>query len=202
MDSSQSSGVDRSRAFAAGSASDADSIPAQGVSRTPPEDAVAGVLRLWAEVHPELDTEPIGVLGRINRCAALLQHVTDAPLGDAGLTRPEFDILSALRRVGAEMTPGRLARETFASPAAVTKRVRGLADRGLVTRRADGRDRRVAHIGLADEGRELVDRVLPQQLSYERALLSGLPPGDRAELAAILGDLLLLLEGRLGSLGH
>ncbi|RDI51740.1 DNA-binding MarR family transcriptional regulator [Nocardia mexicana] len=172
------------------------------VGRRPSEDAVAGVLRQWAGVHPDLDTEPVAVIGRINRCAALLQQVTDAPLGRADLTRPEFDILCALRRVGAELTPGRLARETFASPAAVTKRVRGLENRGLVSRRIDGRDRRVAHLGLTDAGRELVDRVLPQQLSYEHNLLSGLPANERAELAAILGDLLLMLEGRLGGLEH
>ncbi|GAB2721784.1 hypothetical protein GCM10027089_52150 [Nocardia thraciensis] len=163
---------------------------------------MAGVLRQWASVHPGLDTEPVAVIGRINRCAALLQQVTDAPLGQADLTRPEFDILCALRRVGAELTPGRLARETFASPAAVTKRVRGLEDRDLVSRRIDARDRRVAHLGLTDAGRGLVDRVLPQQLSYEHNLLSGLPAGARAELAAILGDLLLVLEGRLGGLEH
>jgi len=166
---------------------------------TPPEDAVAGVLRQWAVVHPDMDLAPVAVLGRINRCAALLQRVTDAPLGAAELSRPEFDLLLALRRVGGELTPGRLARETFASPAAVTKRVRALEQRGLVARRIDGRDRRVAHLTLTDAGRDLVDHVFPQQLSYEHSLLSRLPDDERSELARILGDLLLLLEGQLGS---
>lgn len=166
------------------------------------EDAVAGVLRQWEVVHPELNLGPIAVLGRLNRCAALLQRVTDAPLGTAELSRPEFDILGALRRVGGELTPGRLARETFASPAAVTKRVRGLETRGLVERRVDDRDRRVAHLTLTDAGRELIDRLFPQQLSYEDALLSRLPGVERDELARILGDLLLLLEGQLGSIDY
>jgi DNA-binding MarR family transcriptional regulator len=166
------------------------------------EDAVAGVLRQWAGVRPDMDLAPIAVLGRINRCAALLQRVTDAPLGGADLSRPEFDLLSALRRVGGELTPGRLARETFASPAAVTKRVRALEQRGLVARRADARDRRVAHLTLTDAGRDLIDRIMPQQLSYERSLLSRLPEGEQADLARILGDLLLLLEGQLGGLDY
>ncbi|WP_228818243.1 MarR family winged helix-turn-helix transcriptional regulator [Nocardia transvalensis] len=166
------------------------------------EDAVAGVLRQWARVRDDLDTEPVAIIGRINRCAALFQRVTDAPLGRADLSRPEFDLLCAMRRLGEDLTPGRLARETFASPAAVTKRVRALEERGLVARRIDGRDRRVAHLALTDAGTELVDRVLPQQLSYEKALLSDLPEAERAELARILGDLLLLMEGRLGGLDH
>ncbi|KZM70566.1 MarR family winged helix-turn-helix transcriptional regulator [Nocardia terpenica] len=169
---------------------------------SPAEDAVAGVLRQWADTHPNLDLGPIAILGRLNRCAALLQRVTDAPLGRENLSRPEFDILCALRRVGGELTPGRLARETFASPAAVTKRVRGLEDRGLVTRRSDRRDRRVTHLGITDTGRTLIDRLLPQQLSYEHALLSGLPEPERDNLARILSDLLLMLEGRLGGLDH
>lgn len=54
----------------------------------------------------------------------------DARVGSAELSRPEFDILTALRRIGGEVPPGCLARETFATPAAVTKRVRGLETRG------------------------------------------------------------------------
>lgn len=164
------------------------------------EDAVAAVLRQWQDACPDLDFGPVAVIGRLNRCAALLQQVTETPLGHEGLTRPEYDILTALRRVGGELTPGRLARETFASGAAVTKRIKLLEERGLVARRPDGRDRRVCHLRLTEEGRELVDRLLPQQLSYETGLLSGLPDSSREELADILSELLLLLEGRLGAL--
>ncbi|MCQ4084888.1 MarR family transcriptional regulator [Streptomyces sp. RB6PN25] len=164
------------------------------------EDAVATVLRQWEQAYPGLDLAPVAVLGRLGRCTALLQQVTDAPLGREELSRPEFEILCALRRVGGELTPGRLARETFASGAAVTKRIRRLEQRGLVARRADARDRRVAHLTLTDAGRTLIDRVLPEQLAYEKSLLSGLTEERREELAGILGELLLLLEGQLGGI--
>ncbi|MBF6145603.1 MarR family winged helix-turn-helix transcriptional regulator [Nocardia nova] len=164
------------------------------------DDAVAEVMRQWARAAPELDLRPIAVIGRITRCAALLQQVADAPLGDEELARPEFDILLALRRVGGELTPGRLARETFASPAAVTKRLRGLEERGLVGRRADTRDRRVSHIALTADGRALIDRLVPRQLAYEAGLLSGLPDDDQRELARILADVLVRWEGRFGGL--
>lgn len=164
------------------------------------EDAVAVVLRQWQAVLPGIDLAPIAVIGRLNRCAALLQQATDAPLGHEDLSRPEYDVLIALRRVGMELTPGRLARETFASGAAVTKRVRQLEQRGLVARRPDARDRRVAHLSLTEQGRELVDRLLPAQLAYERTLLEGLTEERRQELADVLGEFLVLLEGRLGGL--
>lgn len=164
------------------------------------EDIVARVLRQWQQVHPGLDIAPMAVIGRLNRCAALLQQATDAPLVREGLTRAEFDILGTLRRTGRELTPGQIARETFASGAAVTKRLRILEDRALVARRPDDRDRRVAHLSLTDEGRELIDRLIPHQLGYEQALLEGLCTARQAELAETLAELLVLLEGRLGGL--
>lgn len=163
-------------------------------------DTVAAVVRQWQAVHPGLDTGPMEIIGRINRCAALLQQAEDAPLRRAGLSRPEFDLLGALRRTGHELTPGELARETFSSGAAVTKRLKQLTERGLVERRGDTRDRRVAHLRLTDAGRELVDGILPAQLAYETAALSGLDAPGQGELAALLGELLAQLEGRLGVL--
>ncbi|MFJ1970115.1 MarR family winged helix-turn-helix transcriptional regulator [Streptomyces sp. NPDC087903] len=164
------------------------------------DDTVAAVVRQWQTVRPELDTGPMEIIGRINRCAALLQQAEDAPLRRAGLSRPEFDLLGALRRTGHELTPGDLARETFSSGAAVTKRLKVLTERGLVERRGDTRDRRVAHVRLTDAGRDLVDGILPEQLAYETAVLSGLDPTRQDELAGLLGGLLGQLEGRLGAL--
>ena len=164
------------------------------------EDVVAGVLRQWENAYPGLETGPIAVIGRLNRCSALLQQGGGGPLTREGVTRPEFEILGALRRVGHELTPTQLARESFASGAAVTKRVRSLEERGLITRRIDERDRRVAHLSLTRSGHDLVDRLYPELLTYDKALLSGLTPGQQGELAEALSRLLLALEGSAGRL--
>ena len=171
----------------------------QGAAATEPLDIVSTVVRQWQAVHPDIDTGPMEIIGRINRCAALLQQAEDAPLRHAGLTRAEFDLLGTLRRTGRELTPGDLARETFASGAAVTKRLKTLTERGLVERRGDTRDRRVAHVRLTDAGRDLVDGILPVQLAYEPSVLSGIDPEHRDELSALLAGLLSRLEGRLGA---
>jgi len=163
-------------------------------------DTVSAVVRQWQAVHPGLDTGPMEIIGRVNRCAALLQQAEDAPLRRAGLSRAEFDLLGALRRTGHELTPGDLARETFSSGAAVTKRLKQLTERGLVERRGDTRDRRVAHLRLTDAGREIVDGILPEQLAYETAVLSVLDPLRQGELAGLLGELLGQLEGRPSAL--
>nr|WP_234436973.1 MarR family winged helix-turn-helix transcriptional regulator [Streptomyces sp. NBRC 110468] len=163
-------------------------------------DTVAAVVRQWQTVRPDLDTGPMEIIGRVNRCAALLQQAEDAPLRRAGLSRAEFDLLGALRRTGHELTPGELARETFSSGAAVTKRLKQLTERGLVDRRVDTRDRRVAHLRLTDAGRDLVDGIMPEQLVYESAVLSALDDDRQGELADLLGELLSRLEGRMRAL--
>ncbi|MFE7644837.1 MarR family winged helix-turn-helix transcriptional regulator [Streptomyces phaeoluteigriseus] len=163
-------------------------------------DTVASVVRQWQAVRPELDTGPMEIIGRVNRCAALLQQAEDAPLRRAGLSRAEFDLLGALRRTGHELTPGELARETFSSGAAVTKRVKQLTERGLVERRGDTRDRRVAHLRLSEAGRALVDGIMPEQLAYESAVLAALDADRQDELAGLLGELLSRLEGHMQAL--
>ncbi|GAA0849259.1 MarR family winged helix-turn-helix transcriptional regulator [Streptosporangium amethystogenes subsp. fukuiense] len=162
------------------------------------EDIVAQVMRQWRGVHPGLDTAPMAVIGRLNRCSLLIQQAADAPLREHGLTRSEFDILGALRRLDRELTPSQIARETFASGAAVTKRLRFLEERGLVARRPDDRDGRVSHLSLTGQGRTLIDRMLPEQVDYDASLLAGLAVERQRELAELLGELLLLLEGRPG----
>ncbi|WP_264933853.1 MarR family winged helix-turn-helix transcriptional regulator [Streptomyces sp. A012304] len=166
-----------------------------GPATAPGADTVSAVVRQWHVVRPDLDTGPMEIIGRVNRCAALLQQAEDAPLRRAGLSRPEFDVLGALRRTGHELTPSELARETFSSGAAVTKRLKVLTERGLVERRSDTRDRRVAHLRLTDAGRDLVDTIMPEQLAYERAVLAALDGERQGELAELLGELLSRLEG-------
>ncbi|GAA1928407.1 MarR family transcriptional regulator [Streptomyces durmitorensis] len=190
----------RGASGADGPATSPTSSPAGAAGSAPgaPRDTVAAVVRQWQAVRPDIDTGPMEVIGRINRCAALLQQAEDAPLRRVGLTRPEFDLLGALRRTGHELTPGELARETFSSGAAVTKRLKQLQERDLVDRRADTRDRRVSHVGLTATGRELVDSILPDQLAYETVVLAGLDENGQGQLSDLLGELLAQLEGRLG----
>ncbi|WP_129840965.1 MarR family transcriptional regulator [Streptomyces sp. RFCAC02] len=175
--------------------------PQAGAGRPPRDgagdDTVAVVVRQWRSVLPGIDTAPMELIGRVNRCAALLQQAEEAPLRRAGLTRAEFDLLGALRRTGHDLSPGDLVRETFSSGAAVTKRVRQLQERGLLRRRGDTHDRRAALVSLTDEGRALVDRLMPEQLAYERSILGGLDEAAQRELCEGLGELLGRLEGRI-----
>jgi DNA-binding MarR family transcriptional regulator len=68
----------------------------------------------------------------------------------------------------------------------MTNRVDKLSARGLVERGPDPTDRRGVLVRLTDVGRITVDSAMADLLSTERALLAGLTPRDRRELASLL----------------
>ncbi|RCW44517.1 DNA-binding MarR family transcriptional regulator [Halopolyspora algeriensis] len=156
----------------------------------------------WHEVRPDLDTTSIDVIGRVLRAAAVLRRRLDATFAEEGLNRAEFDLLCALRRTGAPVTPGRLNELTVSSGAATTKRVQQLTERGLLERTSDERDRRSARIALTDQGRDVIDRAFPRNLEAERQLLSALSAHQRESLAGGLAELLHALEGTTAPVGR
>ncbi|MFC7340056.1 MarR family winged helix-turn-helix transcriptional regulator [Saccharopolyspora griseoalba] len=157
-------------------------------------DVVGRISAQWRERYPDLDLSPIEVAGRVRRLGVLAGNLPDRVVGDARLTRVEFEVLSALHRAGGAMRPSRLTRETLSSGAATTKRLAKLAEEGLITRSTSGHDRREVDVRLTDRGREIVERVFPAQVEWERELLAPLDEGERAQLADLLAKVLEPLD--------
>ncbi|WP_157157000.1 MULTISPECIES: MarR family transcriptional regulator [unclassified Diaminobutyricimonas] len=148
----------------------------------------------WAQIAPELETEPAGIVGRIMRIAHVIELRSERVLEDLGVTRSEFDILSLLVRTGRPMTPSELATQALCSAAGVTKRLKKLVDSGMVTREANPSDGRGALITLTDKAREKMIPILQAVLDAEADLISVIPPEEREPLAAQLRTLLSSLE--------
>lgn len=151
-------------------------------------DHVARIQAQWARERPDVDTSPMGIVGRLHRVADALHAELRPVFAEAGLSDGEFDLLATLRRAGApyELTPTQIAASTMVTSGAVTKRVDRLAAAGLVERapsREDGRSRRVR---LTERGRALVDELLPRHVANEERLLAALPADDRARLQHLL----------------
>ncbi|HVV13547.1 MarR family transcriptional regulator [Amycolatopsis sp.] len=160
-------------------------------------DLIDRVRRQWEEVHPELDTTGMAVVGRVLRLASLIRRDTDDLLAGHELNRAEFDMMCALRR-NSVLNPGQISREMLSSGAAITKRLDRLTKLGLVSRAASARDRRVVQVRLTDKGVALIDDLLPRQLQAERNALTNLSEPERAELATLLGTMLQTVEGMSG----
>lgn len=163
------------------------------MNRTP--DLIDAAREQWSGIHPDVDTASIEVIGRVLRAAAVLRRKLDSTIAEDGLNRAEFDLLCALRRSGGPVTPGRLNELTVSSGAATTKRLQQLADRGLVQRSTDARDRRSARVQLTEHGQEVIDGIFPRAIAAERSLLTGLTARQQKALAGNLAELLHAVEG-------
>jgi DNA-binding MarR family transcriptional regulator len=155
-------------------------------------DEVDELVAQWQAQRPDLDVNPMHVLSRVSRLARHLDIARRSAFARHGLETWEFDVLSALRRVGPpfQLTPGALLRATLVTSGTMTNRIDRLTQAALVHREPDPRDRRGVLVTLTDAGKARVDAALEDLLASERQLLAGLDVHARAELAAMLRVLL------------
>jgi len=155
-------------------------------------DEVDGIVAAWRRERGDLDVEPLQVLSRLARLAAVLDERRTRAFVAYDLQGHEFDVLSVLRRSGApfERTAGELSALTHVTTGTMTSRLDRLVARGLVTRRADPADGRLVLVRLTSAGQHRVDAAFAALLSGERDLLATLDRRRRAELAQALRKLL------------
>jgi DNA-binding MarR family transcriptional regulator len=132
-------------------------------------------------------TESVSLWFRLLSCHALMLAELRREL-DEHITIPRFDLLASLERHDGQ-TLAALSRRLLVTAGNVT----GLVDRaerdGVVERRPDPADRRVARVWLTDAGRALIKSLLPAHARQVHALLRGLPVRERKDLRRLLGGL-------------
>ncbi|WP_280373852.1 MarR family winged helix-turn-helix transcriptional regulator [Nocardia wallacei] len=72
---------------------------------------------------------------------------------------------------------------------AITNRIDRMAAKGLVVRAADPKDRRTVRIRLTDEGRELIDRLMPLHVDNQIRVLGGMNREKLDQLGTLLREL-------------
>nr|WP_239062152.1 MarR family transcriptional regulator [Streptomyces sp. SID13031] len=112
----------------------------------------------------------------------LLEPVFEA----ASLSSAEFDVLFQLRHAGEPTIARRLALSMGRSPAALSKSLAKLEQRGMVRREANPSDRRAALVAITEAGEAAVDEIFPRRLTLEGEAVASLTPGERADVAAAL----------------
>ncbi|MFC9551840.1 MarR family winged helix-turn-helix transcriptional regulator [Rhodococcus sp. NPDC056960] len=152
----------------------------------PDEDFTDRVRREWAETHPDVDTSPIEVMGRITRIGSQALQQLDRALDASGVSRAEFDVLCVLARSARPLRASEVTAVTMLSGASTTKHVDRLTRLGLMERLPFERDGRVVLLHLTEAGRELVDTEFPQRVERDRQFLAGLGEDECAVLAGLL----------------
>jgi DNA-binding MarR family transcriptional regulator len=161
-------------------------------------DAVDAILAQWQRERPDLDASPMGPLGRIKRCAALLEQQLEAGFAAFDLSLWEFDMLAALRRSGTpyRLSPTELFSTLMVTSGTMTHRLKRLESRGFIERVANAQDARSMLVQLTGSGLALIDRAVEAHVENERQLLSALRGDVLCALDSHLSALLRSLEDR------
>jgi DNA-binding MarR family transcriptional regulator len=159
----------------------------------PERDGVDRILEQWQRERPDLDSSPIGVIGRISRLARELEARLEPVYKAHGLEPGWHDVLATLRRTGPpyQLRPTEFSDALMLTSSGTTKRLDRLEHAGLITRAPDPADRRGTLITLTPKGLELIDNVTEAHLDNERNLLAALSESEQRRLADLLRKLRL-----------
>jgi MarR family transcriptional regulator, 2-MHQ and catechol-resistance regulon repressor len=115
--------------------------------------------------------------------ARLLSHST---IGD--LTITQFGVLEVLLHLGPQCQ-GTLSQKLLKSTGNMTLVIDNLEKRGLVRRNRSVQDRRMVHIELTAQGKELIESIFPHHAAAIAAEMNVLTPAEQRELGRLLRKL-------------
>ncbi|RFC00517.1 MarR family transcriptional regulator [Rhizobium leguminosarum bv. trifolii] len=152
------------------------------------QDHVDRILAQWRRERPDLDVEPMGILGRLKRLGTHLGREVEAVLLKHGLSTSAFDVLATLRRSGPphRLSPGELLEMTMVSSGTMTNRIDQLEKSGFVERIVNPDDRRSVLIALTDKGLATVEAAVDAHVANQRRLTANLSAADKTELDRLL----------------
>lgn len=166
------------------------------MAEKPADDHVDRILAQWAKERPDLDVEPMGIMGRLHRLATHLGREVEGVLLQHGLSSSAFDVMATLRRASApyRLSPGELLAMTMVSSGTMTNRIDQLEKAGLVERINNPEDRRSVLIALTDKGFATVDAAVTAHVENQHRLLAAISEKDKTEFNRLLKTFLAGLE--------
>ncbi len=156
-------------------------------------DHVDKIIKQWHQERPDLNVEPMEVIGRIKRLSQYLSREMEKTFSVHGLNASKFDVLATIRRSGVPygLSPGDLVASTMVTSGTITNRVDQLVKSGLVERIPNPKDARGFIISLTNEGHILINRVLNDHVTTQAQLIEFLTKEDKKNLNVILRKFLI-----------
>lgn len=166
----------------------------EGVGRT--GDHVDRLRQQWARELPDLDTEPMAILGRALRLSRIVAPSIEATFAAYDIDRGEFDVISTLLRSGPphRLTPTDMYASLMISSGGLTHRLIRLEKAGLVRREKSPSDARSLLVALTDKGKTVAEEAFRADMASELRFLDALSAEERETLAALLRKLNASLE--------
>ncbi len=147
-------------------------------------------IQRMANRYPEID------ISSVEACLAFLDTSTafystvDNYLAQYKLSRGKFTLLIQLVEADqAGLLPSEFAERAGLTRASVTSLLDGLERDQLITRQPHPVDRRMLSVQMTAQGRELMDKILPQHFTWIKAWMGNLSHREQQTLIKLLAKL-------------
>lgn len=133
-------------------------------------DDIDTIKAQWAQQRPDLDTDPMALIGQLMRVSQHLSRQMADTFAQFDLTSASFDVLATLLRSGPPhaLSPNQLLSTMMITSGTMTNRIDQLEKQQLVKRIRSTEDRRSVQIALTDKGRRLIDEAVTAMLPHKR----------------------------------
>jgi DNA-binding MarR family transcriptional regulator len=160
------------------------------------KDIIDGLQEDWSDQRPDLNTEAMGVVLRIQALAKVLGGQTAQKLDEYDLQWWQYDVLATLRRQGKpfRMAATDLADAVMLTSGAMTNRIDRLEEIDLICRVADDEDRRRVWVHLTRKGLRLIEDVAEVRFQSATDALACLNDHQKCQLSDLLRTVLLAQE--------
>jgi MarR family 2-MHQ and catechol resistance regulon transcriptional repressor len=132
----------------------------------------------------EYEVRALTVYITLTRAASSVFARTTAHLRSHGITDSQFGVLDALYHCG-QLKQHELASKLLLSTGNITLVIKNMERAGLITRRRPENDQRSVVVELTQEGRRLIERVLPEHVGGIVNEMAVLTPNQQDALAAL-----------------
>ncbi|MGV2986539.1 MarR family winged helix-turn-helix transcriptional regulator [Vibrio sp. E150_011] len=151
-------------------------------------DAVDRVVAQWAKEKPDLETEPMALMGRMMRLAKYMENQVAEVHKKYDLKMGEFDVLATLRRSGTpyQLTPSELIDSMMLTSGAMTNRLDKLESKGYISRTHSEEDRRSVRVKLTSGGLVLIDKMIEEHVDVQRELVQSLSKPQKKNMNQLL----------------
>jgi DNA-binding MarR family transcriptional regulator len=151
-------------------------------------DAIDRVVEQWAKQKPELDTDPMAMMGRLMRIAKYMETKVADLHKKYDLKLGEFDVLATLRRSGKpyRLTPSELIDTMMLTSGAMTNRLDKLENKGLISREHSKEDRRSVTVQLTQDGLVLIDKLIEEHADVQKSLVKSMTAAQKKQANQLL----------------
>lgn len=159
-------------------------------------DSVDERLAIWLRELPGLDPIKEQIISRISIVGRAVSEGRSESLDTNELAYWQFKTLLMLRRQGPpyELSPSELADILGLTRGALSARLAGLEERGLIVREHELGDRRRVTVRLTEPGRHAVQTQLDGEDAKEQRILAGLTDREKQVLANLLRKIVVAVE--------